>query len=745
MYSPFLDPHLYLFTHCTAHACRFFGIAIVLMLLSLESVLAEPAPFDQLPAPRFAGKAAAEILIKRTQIELDTNLQATSQAYTAIYLHTEEAVRDYSQMSIGFNSFYEAVALDFARVKTPEGKVVTLAADAVQVQSPADENFYQDGRELTFSLPNLRPGATIEFQYTRREIKKIIPDQWFDSFWFNWWEERAASQGMRVDPVVSASLHIIAPAHINLYVKPSAGLKADSWQQKQGAITHWHWQQNQLPEITLQAGMPRSVNLFPMLQVTTVPNWQKVAQWADGLFSPHLVMDASIISLAKSIQKNAKTPGEKTKNLFAYMQAKIRYVFAHVGRGGYEPHTTTDIVKNAYGDCKDQTILAVALARSMGLVAYPALVATRGQGLAQLDLPAVNFDHMIVYLPKQNGMDETWLDTTAESSLFPGFSTGIEGQLALIIKPDSQALSTIPSRSPAQHRVKLALNFKTPAQEGISANFSLDLAGVFEESLRATWLYAPEKQKTLTDMLGNLYSAGELQNLTVLNADNPFAPLRISGEFFFKNAWQGEGKPLTYGFSISQMLNVFSDFNRLHKPSERKQALESDPGYILEAQVAFAAPAGAYQPVIQSRGGNYHNPWFSLNQSVLEQKNNLVVKTTWELNKATVTLADYGKFYSAIQSVLDAAPWQVTFVPAENPVDKPVAQGNKQAQALSSVQGLIDAGKFNEALIEAQKAARKFPTSGEAYYLLGLAQGYLDQGEAAQQSFTKARELGFTP
>ena len=71
---------------------------------------------------------------------------------------------------------------------------------------------------------------------------------------------------------------------------------------------------------------------------------------------------------------------------------------------------------------------------------------------------------MIVYLPKQSGLEETWLDTTAESSLFPGFSTGIEGQQALIIKPDTQALVTIPARSSAQHRVQLTLHFKTPVR-----------------------------------------------------------------------------------------------------------------------------------------------------------------------------------------------------------------------------------------------------------------------------------------
>ncbi|MEY4588240.1 MAG: hypothetical protein RL497_316 [Pseudomonadota bacterium] len=741
-----MAPILYFFSGDNMRFTRTLRCVALMAVLALaDAATAQTVPFERLPAPQYAGKAAAEILVKRTRIDIDEQWQATSQAYAAIYLHTDEAVRDYSQMSIGFNSFYESVNLEFARVKSPDGKIDTLAADAVQIQSPADENFYQDGRELTFSLPNLRPGATIEFKYTRREIKKIIPKAWFDSFWFNWWEERAAGQGMRVDPIIEASLDIFAPSTMPLHVKPSEKLTAQFWQKKQGAITQWHWQQAQSPEIILQSGMPRSVHLFPMLQVTTLPNWNAVALWADGLFTPHLVTDASITAIAQGIQKNTKTSEDKVKNLFAYMQDKIRYVFAHVGRGGYEPHTTTEIAKNAYGDCKDQSILVVALARSMGLTAYPALVATRGQGLAQLDAPAVNFDHMIVYFPKQNGLEETWMDTTAESSYFPGFSTGIEGQPALIIKPDSQALINIPTRAAAKHQAALLLRFRTPTPASVTADFTLNLHGVFEESLRATWLYAPEKQKTLSDMLGNIYSSGQLQNLKVINADNPFALLQVSGEFVFKNAWQGEGKPISYSFGITQMLGVFSDFIRMHKPAERKQPIEHDPGYTLSAQVQFSAPAGNYQSFLQSRGGNYQNPWFTLSQSVQEEKNTVQVKLDWVLNKQKINLVDYPKYYAAVQSVLDGAIWQVNFTPQETQAPKGSAATGQESQVLNSVHRLLDAGNFAEALREAQAATRKFPANGEAFYLLGLAQGYTDQGEAAQQSFNKARELGFVP
>src|SRR3954468_18895817 len=156
-------------------------------------------------------KAEAEIISRNTQITVDENYFSHSHSYVAVYINSDEAVRDYSQISISFNSYYEDITLEFANVRTPEGEMDSIKPDATQIQSPSEENFYQDRKDLLFSLPNVRKGSIIEFQYRYTDTKKIIPRQWFDSFPLNWWEGRAAGQGGRSDAVLNTELSIIAP------------------------------------------------------------------------------------------------------------------------------------------------------------------------------------------------------------------------------------------------------------------------------------------------------------------------------------------------------------------------------------------------------------------------------------------------------------------------------------------------------------------------------------------------------
>jgi hypothetical protein len=725
--------------------------AIVALVFLLPFCFTTPAYAERI-APELAellagykpSGASAEVLLRHTQIQVNADTSAESRAYVAVYLQAEDAVRDYSQMSISFNSFYETLELEFARVQTRDGKRYEIEKDAVQVQNPAEENFYQDTKDLTFSLPNLQPGAVIEFQYKRREIKKIIPGAWFESFWMNWWEERAAGQGQRLDPVLQARFEVFAPPSLKLHAHASSAVTAKPARKTLAGQDYWLWEQKNLPEVILQNGMPRDLDKFPVVQISSLASWQAVSRWADALIAPHSQADEKIKTLALQLGPVGTSPEQKIKNLYQFMQEKVRYVFAHVGRGGYEPHSANAVLANGYGDCKDQTVLAVTLLRQMGLEAYPALVSTRARGLSQLDSVSVAFDHMIVHIPAQQKMPALWMDTTGESSLFPGFSTGIEGQPALIISPNTQSLSKIPDRTAPQHAARMSIRFEPPTGSKVVAHFNLQLQGVFEESLRATWLYAPEKQKALTDMLSNLYAAGELTGLKTENAENPWAPFEVTGQFVFNNAWPGANKPMSYGFSLEQLLMVFTDLSRLHKPQERKQDYANEPPFQLIADVEFPAPVGDYRSAIQTRGGNYQNPWFSVTQQAKEEARRVNVHVQFTANDRRISLLEYPKFYAAAQNLLDAPGWQVHFLPA--------TKSSTTNKAASDVGGLVaqarqalDSGDFAQALRLAQNAVAAAPKNGEAYYVLGLAQGYQEQVDAANQSFSRARELGYNP
>lgn len=692
--------------------------------------------------------AEAEIIARKTAITIDENYFSHSVSYVAVYINSDEAVRDYSQISISFNSFYEDISLEFANVRTPEGDMDSIKADATQIQNPSDENFYQDRKDLLFSLPNVRKGSVIEFQYRYTDTKKIVPNQWFDSFSMNWWEGRAAGQGARSDAIANTELSITAPKQFLLFNNDLSNVGITYSRQEKNNQQILTWKGKNLPKIVLQDNMPRDERRSTQLRSSTMGSWQDIAKWANQLSAPHVVTDANLDKLINDISKKAVTPDEKVKAVYQTLQEKIRYVFAHVGRGGYEPHNAFEVLTNGYGDCKDQTILAVTMLRKLGIQADPALVITRSRGIPDMKITSVSFDHMIVHIPAQTGLQEIWMDTSGDKGLYPGFSTGLEGQPSLIVNNATQNIVTIPALTNDKHFAHLDLTFDKFEGKNTEAKFNLKLGGEFEQRLRGMWQYSRERDKSFRELIGHIYSSAEVTSITAHNADNLWQGFNLDGQYKFTNVWNGGKEPITYGFNITQLINLFTDFRAIHKPKDRLQEYEVDPGYTISTHIVFARPTTNHIAKVTSQGQNFDNDFFSLEQKGHEENGNYVVDIKLVVKVVRVSPQEYAQFYEKIHQLLDASEWAVVFRYDKNTADlaalKDTAAKTGKADSFIALAKLqIKNGTYDKAMETAKQAVKSEPKNAEAYYVLGLAQGYNNLLYDSEKSFAKAEELGF--
>ena len=688
----------------------------------------------------------AQVLLRKTQVHIDEQLMSHATSYVAVYINSDEAVRDYSQISVTFNSFYEDIALEFANVRTPDGKMDSIKADATQIQSPTDENFYHDRKELLFSLPNVRKGSIIEFQYRYTDTKKMVPNQWFDSFSFHWWEDRAAGQGTRADSIITSELQITAPKGITLVSTDTKKFNISEKRSQKGEQQQITWTGKSLPKIELQSSMPREHDYAPYLRVATTAQWNDVALWANQLITPHLVSDAKLNQLIADIKKTAFTPEAKVKAVYQAIQDRVRYVFAHVGRGGYEPHDAAEVLKNGYGDCKDQTVLAVMLLRQLGIAADPALIVTRGRGIPDMTVPGVSFDHMIVHIPAQNGIEEMWMDTTGETGLYPGFSVGIEGQPALIVNANTQQISVLPSLAASAHFADLELVFDKFEGRDAQASFKLHFGGLYEQRLRSMWQYSHERDKYFRELIGQIYNSADVIELTASNADNLWQPFTISGRFAFTNVWGGGKEPINYAFSITQLTNLFADLRNLHKPQDRKQIYATDPGYTLRSRVVFTSPDADHQLHVKTQGEKIDNAYYSLSQSGKQEKNQYVVTQVLTVKTAKVATKDYADFYQKTNELIESNDWTLSYEYNKTAAELAALEksGKSDAASLISLTLLhIKNGAYEKSLQTAQQAVKAAPKNAQAHYALGLAQGYNQQLNESDASFKKAEALGY--
>ncbi len=688
----------------------------------------------------------AQVLLRKTQVHIDEKLMSHATSYVAVYINSDEAVRDYSQISISFNSFYEDIALEFANVRTPDGKMDSIKADATQIQSPTDENFYHDRKELLFSLPNVRKGSVIEFQYRYTDIKKMVPDQWFDSFSFHWWEDRAAGQGSRADSILTSELQITAPAAIKLTSNDTNRFQIAQQRSVKDSQQVVTWTGKNLPKIELQNSMTREHNYAPYLRVATTANWNDVARWADSLVEPHLVSDDKLNALIAEIKKTALTPEQKTKAVYRAIQDRVRYVFAHVGRGGYEPHDAAEVLRNGYGDCKDQTVLAVMLLRELGIAADPALIVTRGRGIPDMQVPGVSFDHMIVHIPAQNGLQEIWMDTTGETSLYPGFSVGIEGQPALVVNNKTQNISVLPTLPAKEHFADLELVFDKFSGRDAQASFKLNFGGLYEQRLRSMWQYSSERDKYFRELIGQIYNAAEVTELTASNADNLWAPFTISGRFAFSNVWGGQKEPLNYSFSITQLTNLFADLRNLHTAQDRKQPYVVDPGYTLRARIVFTSPDSDHHVRLKTQGENIDNAYYTLSQSGHQENDRYIVNLALTVKPANIALKDYADFYKKTNELIESNDWTLSYEYNKTAAELIALESTGKTDVVSLIALTklhIKNGAYEKSLVTAQQAVKAAPQKAEAYYVLGLAQGYNQLLPESDASFKKAEALGY--
>ncbi len=700
-------------------------------------------------------ETGARVVTRLVEVDIDQKQLATLKTYVAIRIDSAEAARDFSQIIVGFNSYFEELTLDFANISTVEGKVAMIAKDAIQFQSRGQNDYLEDRQDLVFSLPAVQVGSVLEFQYTRKEIKSVIPSEWFSRFTFYWWQQRVGEQGYRADPVDEVYYRLRAPQVLSLDVlNPEIiglSFKKSSSQLVNGIATiNYIWRVKDLPAFIMQEGMPINLDLAPRIYLSSIKKWQDIDRWAQGVIAPQMASSDEITQLAKRLSASARSREQKIKAVYEYVQKNVRYVFAHVGRGGYQPHTAMETLHSAYGDCKDQTVLTVTLLREMGIESYPALLSTKANGYMDLKLPSVPFDHMITYIPGDSNTKALWLDTTGDNSLFPGYHWSLEGQPALIINGKGGELhEALPRHAIQEHAAIVEMDFEYPPQKNtVDIIMKITLSGLYEQNIRSWWKYNTLRDKGLQQFVLQAYPSAEVVEAKVEYGEDLWQPVKITGRLRVTDAWQGVPSPMSVAFGLPQLFRLFGGYDNLDKPENRRQPYAVSSGYQLKMITRIPKPAKDYVVLTPTAGPDLNNHFFHLQQKSRYENNLYTVEITYEMAEQIINLDQYAEFYRQMDSLRALPIWHVAYQLDEKAtrfaeLSQQNEMGKTPATQMALAQFYIDNGEFDKALTAASNAVAANPNDGAAHYLLGMAQGFKNMFDESAKSFSRARELGY--
>ena len=282
----------------------------------------------------------------------------------------EQAVRQFGEFSLAYQSESEDLAMTEVAVQKPDGTVVPTPASSVQdlaAMPPGQLPIYIDVRQKVASVTALRPGDVLRITGVWTLKKPIAPGQ----FWF----EHSFDDN---DAVKDEQLELDLPADHAVALKIRSGAPAEE-HAGVGAVAggrkiyRWktsHPEARTTPEVT----QPGDDAPAPDVRLSSFRTWDEFARWFTPLAYPK--PDAAVKAKSDALIAGAKDDAAKIAAVYRFVSTEIRYVSLSFGLGRFAAHPPVDVLKTQYGDCKDKAVLIRALLEAAGVRVVPVLIHT---------------------------------------------------------------------------------------------------------------------------------------------------------------------------------------------------------------------------------------------------------------------------------------------------------------------------------------------------------------------------------
>ena len=349
----------------------------------------------------------------------------------AAQVFTAEGVQSMSDINITFDPSFQRVQLHTLVLRRGDEVINKLAESRVrtlQRETSLERSLYDESLTAVINLTDVRPSDIIEYSYSIVGFNPIYDGHFATTLY----QQHSI-------PVARIYHRVTVPTGQDLVLRYYEEATEPTATQRNNQTTYvWDVtaQDYHLPVTNL----PPHVDPFRRVALSTYGSWQKVVEWATPLYT---YSEHSLSAIAASLPE-AYDQERKLLSMIRLVQDDVRYLGFEGGINGYKPHAPAKVFKQRYGDCKDKSLLLVALLRSEGVEANPLLVNTQLKGSIQDLLPSPHaFDHCIVhfrYQGKEHIIDPTISAQGGDLShrAFPGYEQG------LLIKPGNTELLHLP-------------------------------------------------------------------------------------------------------------------------------------------------------------------------------------------------------------------------------------------------------------------------------------------------------------
>src|SRR5439155_1444695 len=214
------------------------------------------------------------------------------------------------------------------------------------------------------------PGTLLDYSYTVETLKPVMPGDF--------------QRGWRVTTgrLTRRSRYVVdVPATLDVRIK-EVNLTVPRKTVEARGRRVYTWAAADVPKIEREPFAADSNGIDQYIDIAAPVQWADVARWYGGLSRDRYVVTPGLDSALGSVVTGARTLDDSLRALHRWVAQDFRYVSLSLGIGGFQPRLPAAVLATRYGDCKDKATLFIALARRLGLRAYPVLLSS-SRGIAR--------------------------------------------------------------------------------------------------------------------------------------------------------------------------------------------------------------------------------------------------------------------------------------------------------------------------------------------------------------------------
>jgi len=402
-------------------------------------------------------EATAIVLLHTTDIKISKSGKADAETRLAFKILTRAGL-DHARLSHPVYPFLKIKKLDCWVVK-PRGQVRSLDKDDfVTFGFLGSAGYYDDSRVMRAAPPHVEPGDVVAFEIKTQE------DGWtrfYQSFVF---QVQQPVRLARFSLTVPKGWQVIYGAwraedvefehEENRYIWTARGL---AYQPDEPLAPSWYFLSRRLTAACYDPGGAAEKDLAAQFA-----DWQAVAQWVIDVYREPCWPTAEIQVEVDRIVDAGMGFEEKVRAMAEFAQNEIRYVAVEIGKNRWEPRPAATTLLNRYGDCKDKSVLMVAMLETAGIRAAPVLCNSHYPVDPRVPSPFA-FNHCIVAIPLEDTSEVAdfedavvggWLffDPTDPATCLGQVPWSLQGNRVLVGAETDSVLVKLPYPEPEDFR-----------------------------------------------------------------------------------------------------------------------------------------------------------------------------------------------------------------------------------------------------------------------------------------------------